>query len=75
MDSLSHQAYPVEPFLKMLFGEYDANLSDVEVANVVSLKRLNNRVTRVIPAKAGIQKVCTVDSVSSTEWHIVWLLR
>jgi hypothetical protein len=36
-------------------------------SSVVSLKRLNNKATRVIPAKAGIQKVRTVDSVSSTE--------
>jgi hypothetical protein len=39
----------------------------VRCASVVSLKRLNNKATRVIPAKAGIQKVRTVDSVSSTE--------
>ena len=35
--------------------------------SVVSLKRLNNKATRVIPAKAEIQKVRTVDSVSNTE--------
>ena len=46
-----------------------------QASSVVSLRRLNNTATRVIPAKAGIQKVRTVDSVSSTEWHIVWLLR
>jgi hypothetical protein len=40
---------------------------DVQFTSVVSLKRLNNKATRVIPAKAGIQKVRTVDSVSSTE--------
>ena len=43
----------------------DTELRDVR-ASVVSLKRLNNKATRVIPAKAGIQKVRTVDSVSST---------
>jgi hypothetical protein len=42
-------------------------------ASVVSLKTLNNRATRAIPAKAGIQKVCTVDSVSSTECQAVRL--
>jgi hypothetical protein len=40
-------------------------------ASVVSHKRLNNRVTRVIPAQAGIQKRYTVDPVSSTEQHTV----
>jgi hypothetical protein len=35
--------------------------------SVVPLKRLNNRPTHVIPAKVGIQRVCTVDSVSSME--------
>jgi hypothetical protein len=40
-------------------------------SSVVSHKRLNNRVTRVIPAHAGIQKRYTVDPVSSTEQHTV----
>jgi hypothetical protein len=39
--------------------------------SVVSHKRLNNRVTLVIPAQAGIQKRYTVDPVSSTKQHIV----
>jgi hypothetical protein len=36
-------------------------------ASVVSHKRLDNRVTRVIPAQAGIQKRYTVDPVSRME--------
>jgi hypothetical protein len=41
------------------------------VSSVVSHKSLNNTVTRVIPAEAGIQKRYTVNPVSSTEQHIV----
>jgi hypothetical protein len=41
--------------------------------SVVSRKYIDNKATHAIPAKAGIQKAYTVDSVSSTQWQIVRL--